>query len=106
MQCGTSWCYNYEWTVLMLMNVHLKQCESGCSLFQAAANLQNWRKISGRPMGLQPKTCISVHSFISPTNAQLICFKMLKFTLKYIINAPPCFGLTKPSSGSVQSVLR
>ena len=47
-----------------------------------------------------------IHSFISPTNAQLICFKILKFTLKYTINAPTCFGLTKPSSGSLQFVLR
>jgi hypothetical protein len=45
-------------------------------------------------------------SFISPTNEQTICFKILKFTLKYTINAPTCFGLTKPSSGSLQSVLR
>jgi hypothetical protein len=33
-----------------------------------------------------------IHSFITPTNAQLICFKRLKFTLKYITNAPTCFG--------------
>jgi len=31
---------------------------------------------------------------------------MLKFTLKITINAATCFGLTKPSSGSLQSVLR
>jgi hypothetical protein len=42
-----------------------------------------------------------IHSFISPTNAQLICFKILKFTLKYTINAATYFGLTKPSSGSL-----
>ena len=52
----------------------------------------------------------TVHSdviqyFISPTNAQPICFKILKFTLKNTINAATCFGLTKPSSGSLQSVL-
>ena len=47
-----------------------------------------------------------IQSFISPTNAQPICFKILKFTLKYTINAPTCFGLTKPSSGSLHSVLR
>jgi len=47
-----------------------------------------------------------IQSFISLTNAQLICFKILKFTVKYTINAPTCFGLTKPSSGSLQSVLR
>jgi len=47
-----------------------------------------------------------IQSFISPTDAQPICFKILKFTLKYTINAPTCFGLTKPSSGSLQSVLR
>jgi len=47
-----------------------------------------------------------IQSFISPNNAQLICFQILKFTLKYIINAPICFGLTKPSSGSLESVLR
>ena len=47
-----------------------------------------------------------IQSFISPTNAQPICFKILKFTLKYTINDPTCFGLTKPSSGSLQSVLR
>jgi len=38
--------------------------------------------------------------------AQSICFKVLKFTLKFTINAPTCFDLTKPSSGSLQSVLR
>jgi len=38
--------------------------------------------------------------FIRPTNAQLNCFKILKFTLRFTINAPTCFGLTKPSSGS------
>jgi hypothetical protein len=47
-----------------------------------------------------------IQSFIYPTNAHLNCFKMLKFTLKITINAPTCFGLTKPSSGSLQSVLR
>jgi len=31
-----------------------------------------------------------IQSFISPINAQLICFKILKFTLKYTINAPTC----------------
>jgi len=30
---------------------------------------------------------------------------MLKFTLRFTINAPIFFGLTKPSSGSLQSVL-
>jgi hypothetical protein len=30
--------------------------------------------------------------FITPTNAQLICFETLKFNLKYITNAPTCFG--------------
>jgi hypothetical protein len=45
-------------------------------------------------------------SFISPTNAQPICFKILKFILKFTTNAPMCCGLTKPSSGSLQSVLR
>jgi hypothetical protein len=44
--------------------------------------------------------------FISPTNAQPICFKILKFTLKYTVNSPTYFGLTKPSSGNLQSVLR
>jgi hypothetical protein len=48
----------------------------------------------------------SIQSFISPTNGQLFCFKILKFTLKYTINAPTCFILTKPSSGTLQSVLR
>jgi len=47
-----------------------------------------------------------IRSFINPTNAQLICFKILKFALKYITIAPTCFGLTKPSLGSLQSVLR
>jgi nucleoside phosphorylase len=37
-----------------------------------------------------------IKSFISPTNAQLVCFKILKLTLKFTINAPTCFGLTKP----------
>jgi hypothetical protein len=46
-----------------------------------------------------------IQSFINPTNAQLICFKILNFTLKYTINAPTGFGLAKPSSGSLQSVL-
>jgi hypothetical protein len=46
-----------------------------------------------------------IQSFISPTNAQPICFKILKFTLKYTINPPTCFGLTKLSLGSLQSVL-
>jgi len=47
-----------------------------------------------------------IKSFVCPTNAQLNCFKMLKFTLRFTMNAPTCFGLTKPSSGSLQSVLR
>ena len=46
-----------------------------------------------------------IQSFIIPTIAQPVCFKILKFTLKYTINAPTCFGLSKPSSGSLQSVL-
>jgi hypothetical protein len=46
-----------------------------------------------------------IQAFIALTNAQLICFKILKFTLKHTTNAPTCFGLTKPSSGSLQSVL-
>jgi len=49
---------------------------------------------------------IVIQAFISPTNAQQICLKILKFTLKYTINAPTYFGLTKPPSGSLQSVLR
>jgi hypothetical protein len=47
-----------------------------------------------------------IKSFICPTNAQLNWFKVLKFTLRFTINALTCFGLTKPSSGSLQSVLR
>jgi len=47
-----------------------------------------------------------IKAFISPTNAQLNCFKILKFTVRFTINAPTCFGLTKPSSGSLQYVLR
>jgi len=47
-----------------------------------------------------------IKSFICPTNAQLNCFKMLKFTVRFTINAPTCFCLTEPSSGSLQSVLR
>jgi len=47
-----------------------------------------------------------IQCFISSTNAQPIFFKILKFTLKYTINASTCFDLTKPSSGSLQSVLR
>jgi hypothetical protein len=31
---------------------------------------------------------------------------MLKFTLKITINALTCFGLTKPSSGSLRRVIR
>jgi hypothetical protein len=46
-----------------------------------------------------------IQSFIRPTNAQLNYFKILKFT-RFTINAPTFFGLTKPSSGSLQSVLR
>jgi len=45
-----------------------------------------------------------IESFIRPTNAQLNFFKILKFTLRFIINAPTCFSLTKPSSGNLQSV--
>ena len=37
-----------------------------------------------------------IKSFICPTNAQLNCFKILKFTLRFTINALTCFGLTKP----------
>jgi len=47
-----------------------------------------------------------IKSLICPTNAHLNSFKMLKFTLKFTINAPTCFGLTKPSSGSLRCVLR
>jgi len=47
-----------------------------------------------------------IQSFISPTNAQLICFKILKLTLKCTINTSTCFGLTKQSAGNLQSVLR
>ena len=46
----------------------------------------------------------AIKSFICPNNARLNCFKMLKFTLKITINAPTRFGLTKPSSGSLQCV--
>jgi hypothetical protein len=54
-------------------------------------------------------TC-SVHldvikSFIRPNNAKLNCFKILKFTLRFTINAPTCFGLIKTSSESLQYVL-
>jgi len=38
-----------------------------------------------------------IQSFISPNNGKPICFKILTFALKYTINAPTCFGLTKPS---------
>jgi len=37
--------------------------------------------------------------FICLTNAQLNCFKMLKFTLWFTINTPTYLDLTKPSSG-------
>jgi len=30
---------------------------------------------------------LNIKSFICPTNAQLNCFKMLKFTLRFTINA-------------------
>jgi hypothetical protein len=33
------------------------------------------------------------------------CFKILKFTLRFTINAPTCFGLTKPSSESLHDGL-
>ena len=46
------------------------------------------------------------NAFIRPTNEQLNFFKILKFTFRFTINPPTCFGLTKPSSGSLQSVLR
>jgi hypothetical protein len=36
--------------------------------------------------------------FIWPANAQLNCFIILKFTLRFTTNTPTCFGLTKPSS--------
>jgi hypothetical protein len=42
-----------------------------------------------------------IKSLIRPTNAQLNCFKILKFTLKFTINAPTCLGSTKPSPGSL-----
>jgi hypothetical protein len=48
----------------------------------------------------------SIKSFIRQTIAQLNYFKILKFTLRFTINAPTCFGLTKQSSGNLQSVLR
>jgi len=35
-------------------------------------------------------------SFIRPTNAQLMFFKILKFTLRLTISAPTCFGLINP----------
>ena len=38
-----------------------------------------------------------IKSFICPTNAQLNCFKMLKFTIRFAINAPTWFGLTRLS---------
>jgi hypothetical protein len=47
-----------------------------------------------------------IKSFICPNNAQLNCFEFLKFTLKFTINAHTYFGLTKPSSESLKSVLR
>jgi hypothetical protein len=47
-----------------------------------------------------------IKSFICPTNAKLNCFNMLQFTLKCTVNALKSFGLTKPLSGSLQSVLR
>jgi hypothetical protein len=47
-----------------------------------------------------------IKSFILPTTAKLNCFKISKFTLKFTINSPTCFGSTKPSSESLQSVLR
>ena len=47
-----------------------------------------------------------IKSFICPTNAHLNCIKTLKFTLKITINAPTYFGLTKPPSGNLRSVLR
>jgi hypothetical protein len=46
-----------------------------------------------------------IKSFICPSNVQLNCFKMLKSTLRFTVNAPTCFGLTKPSSVSLQSEL-
>jgi hypothetical protein len=41
-----------------------------------------------------------IQSFIKPPSVQPICFKILNFTLKYTINVPTCFGLTKPLSGT------
>jgi hypothetical protein len=52
------------------------------------------------------KRAYFIKSFICPNNAHLNWFKMLKFTLKFTINYPTCFGLTKPSSGSLRCVLR
>ena len=45
-----------------------------------------------------------IKSFIRPTNAQLNCFKMIKFTLRFTVNARTCLGLTKPSSRSCASL--
>jgi hypothetical protein len=38
----------------------------------------------------------TIESFNYPTDAQLDCFKMLKFTW----GAPTCFSFSQPSSGS------
>jgi len=64
--------------------------------------------LQGYCSSLSDTTKYVLQSFISPTNAQLICFKILKFTLKrtILLNAATCFGLTKPSLGCLQSVLR
>jgi hypothetical protein len=37
-----------------------------------------------------------IKPFISPNNTQLHCFKVLKFTLKFTINADDNNGLVKP----------
>jgi hypothetical protein len=38
--------------------------------------------------------------FICPTNTQFNYIKILKFTLRFTINAPTCFGLNKHNQGA------
>jgi len=77
-------------------------CRQECGLFLLAGeSVYSW--YVGQTVG---KSKNVFKSYICPTNAHLNCFKMLKFTLKFTINAPTCFGLTKSSSGSLRCVLR
>jgi len=62
--------------------------------------------VTGEWLWTAREILIVTKAFICPTNVHVNWFKLLKFVLKITINAPTCFGLTKPSSGSLRCVLR